>query len=300
MLSLSTAWNSQRQTDPRQLLNDIKQLGFEYVELGYNFPADRLEQLMSFLPKIPLKVSSVHNYCPCPDDGQPGRHVSNLHFLSALDPQEREKAIFWTKKSIDTADRIRAKVLVIHAGTIMLEGEPERNLIKLYQEGKTATEEFIHWREDFRQKRKQKAEPYLMAIEESFKEILPYAAEKAIKIGLETRYYPHEIPNVDEVEFFLQRFASQGLVYWHDNGHAEVNERLGLAKHLDYLNRYSGHLYGMHIHGVRGLRDHLAPFAGDFDLDRIMPFIRRAAIKVIESHESATPEELRDAIKKLS
>ena len=90
------------------------------------------------------------------------------------------------------------------------------------------------------------------------------------------------------------------MYYGHDVGHAKVAERLGLARHLDFLERFQDRMIGMHIHGVKVLRDHFAPFVGDFDLGKVMPFIRKDLIKVIEASHSATKEELKEAIKKLT
>ncbi len=301
MLALSTAWNAKRQSNPQALLEEIKSLGFDYIELGYSFSELFLEEMLAVLPKIGLKVSSVHNYCPSPDDGQPDRHVSNLHRMSAINEMERKRAVFWTKKSIDTAARVGAKIVVIHAGTVEIEGDLEKQLIQMHKEGQGTSAEFSRLRDNFIKERRKSAGPHLEAISRSLAEILPYARTKNVLIGLETRYYPTEIPNQEEVGYFLTQFAASGLVYWHDNGHAEVNERLGLATHLGYLEPYYQYLYGMHIHGVLGLRDHQAPFTGDFDFARIEKFLLKPGlIKVIESHQNATPELIKAAMAKLA
>jgi hypothetical protein len=121
-----------------------------------------------------------------------------------------------------------------------------------------------------------------------------------VKIGLETRYYPVEIPNYEEVGCFLDSFHDQGMFYWHDVGHAEVGERLGICPHADYFRHYKDRMIGMHIHGVKGLRDHQAPFDGDFDLTTVMPFFNGDLINVIESHAIATKEQIQEAIQRFS
>ena len=131
-------------------------------------------------------------------------------------------------------------------------------------------------------------------------EIIPYARQKKIKIGLETRYYPTEIPNFPEIGELLQRYDSSVMGFWHDVGHGEVNVRLGIVQnHRDYFDHYADRLIGLHIHGVLGLKDHQAPFTGDFDLNPILPYLKKGVIRVIESHSSVSSQEIRDAVGKL-
>ena len=299
MIAVSTAWNSKRQPQIEPMLEEIRALGAAAVELGYNFSESRLSEIVELLPRIPLKVSSVHNYCPLPDDGRLQRHVSNLHRLSATEESERARAVLWTRRSVDTAAKVGASAVVIHAGTVEMDGALEKELFRLYREGRRKTDECHQALAAFHRERARRAPVHLQAIEKSLKEVLSYARTRGIKIGLETRYYPMEIPSMEEVGFLLKKFAHEGLVYWHDTGHAEVNERLGLATHLGYFRGNEQHLYGMHIHGVIGLDDHQAPFTGDFDFGKIGDFLQRDIIKVIESHEEASPQEMKVAIKKL-
>ena len=133
----------------------------------------------------------------------------------------------------------------------------------------------------------------------SLKEVLAYAGSTGVKIGLETRYYPQEIPNIEETEYLLNLFKDKGLVYWHDIGHAEVNERLGIAAHNDYLKKFAEYLQGIHFHDLRGIDDHLAPFVGDFDFSKIAPYIQNNLIKVIEAHPPATRRQIKEAARRL-
>jgi sugar phosphate isomerase/epimerase len=217
-----------------------------------------------------------------------------------LDDAERRKAVHWTKNTIATAVQAGAQVVVVHAGTIELPEDPTRELLDLYRAGKERTPEFSQSRARLLELRRQNAGAYLQSVERSFKEILPYARDKNIKLGLETRYYPVEVPNHEEIGSLLDRFHHEGLFYWHDVGHAEVNARLGITPHEDYLKDYGDRLIGWHLHGVSVLRDHLAPFDGDFDLTSVFPFIKDGHIKVIESHTSARPEQIRKAVEQLS
>ena len=300
MISISTAWNYKEDKDTRQILTEIKNVGLDTIELGYLITKDKLETIIPLLSEMDMKVSSIHNFCPLPYDAPSPRHPSNHYRLSSLDEDERKRAVKWTNNTVDLAKQVGAKVVVVHAGTIELDNDPSRELIDMYKAGKKDAPEFAPLREKLLKVRKEKIVPYLDAAVKSFKEILPHAANCGIKIGFETRYYPIEIPNFEEIGIFLDTFKDQSIGYWHDVGHAEANSRLGITDQMKYLNAYKDRMIGIHIHGIEVLRDHKAPFVGDMDFAPILPFITDGMIKVIESSSVATSDEIREAVKKLS
>jgi sugar phosphate isomerase/epimerase len=281
------------------MLSQIKKAGFKNLELGYKLTNDQLKEVVALLKPMELGVLSVHNFCPLPYDGPSPRHPSNHYRLSSLDSDERRRAVLWTNHSIDTAVSVGAKYVVIHAGTVELENDPSARFLQLYREGKSGSPEFAELRQQVIKLRNEKKEPYLKVLRESLKEVMDYAQKKEIKIGLETRYYPVEIPNCDEIGYFLDIFEKQGMGYWHDVGHAAVNERLGLAAPMSYLKRYADRLIGWHIHGVKVIKDHHAPFDGDFDLNQILPYIKKHHVKVVESHSLASFDQIKEAFQRL-
>jgi hypothetical protein len=45
---------------------------------------------------------------------------------------------------------------------------------------------------------------------------------------------------------------SESLVsYWHDVGHAEVQQRLGFASHEGWLSQFKDRMVGVHLHDIR-------------------------------------------------
>jgi len=300
MLAVSTAWNYDPAKSGRKILEEIRELGAAAVELGYRLSARQLDEAVQALPELGLKVSSVHNFCPIPGDGPSDRHPSNYYRLSAQDEQERCKAVLWTKVCVDTACRVGARVVVIHAGIIAMDNDPSIELVRLCKQGKSSLPDIQSALRKVLDIRLQARGPYLDAVRRSLREVMPYAREKNIIIGLETRYYPTEIPNGEEIGELLAEFGKQGMMYWHDFGHAEVNDRLGIMTHRDYLERYQDRLIGYHIHGVAGIKDHLAPFTGDFDLTTVLPYVQDKHIKVIESHAGATAEQMKNALRRLA
>lgn len=296
--AISTAWKSDLHYDTGRMLTEIKNAGFNAIEVSYNISPERLIELEALVDKLALKVVSVHNFCPMPQERIKDRIAPcDYYRLSSLDEEERSKAVEYTKKSIDTAERLRASVVVIHAGTVELDRVPMKRLLELCANGKAGSLEYKKLKEEFLNTREEKKSPYFETTVRSLGEIVPYAARMNVKVGLEVRYYPNEIPNIEEIEYLLKLFSSQGLVYWHDVGHAEVNEELGITDHLKYLNRFKEHIGGMHIHDLVGIKDHLAPFCGEFDFSRILPYLKNEKlIKVIEAHPPASSQEIKAAI----
>ena len=87
--------------------------------------------------------------------------------------------------------------------------------------------------------------------------------------------------------------------YWHDVGHAEMNDRLGIKPHLEFLETYKDNLVGVHLHGVKGRRDHLAPFEGDMDLNKFLPYFKSNVLKVVESKPFASMDLMKESAAKL-
>lgn len=294
MLAISTYWFSEDESVDAWL-QKIKSYGFDAVELGYRTTQEQLDEFEIYLKKHSISVSSLHNFCPSPNDSETERHPSNHYRLSSVDEAERLKAVEWTNKTIDTAKRLGAGVVVIHAGTMDFEDIRAPRLFDLLLKGKTQSDEFKTERERILQARQYHRAPHIKALEKSLKAVTDYAKKNKIKIGLETRYYPIEMPNFDEVGYFLKMFGSEVMGYWHDVGHAQMNEKLGITNHEDFLKAYQDRLIGVHLHGIEGRRDHMAPFTGDMDLAKLMPYFGKNIIKVVET-KYATEEQLKNSV----
>ncbi|MCX5657216.1 MAG: TIM barrel protein [Candidatus Omnitrophica bacterium] len=300
--AISTSWKSDLCSDIKRMLSEIRDAGFSAIEVSYNLVPERLLELSRLIGEFDIRVLSVHNFCPMPQERIKGRIAPcDYYRLSSLDEAERLKAIEYTKRSVDTAKSLRAKVLVVHAGTVELDRVFTGKLLELCKEGKANSKEYQIFKEEFLRIREAKKVPYLENTVKSLGEIVSYAENSGIKVGLEVRYYPNEIPNIEEAGYLLELFSSQGLVYWHDVGHAEVNEKLGITKHIEYLRRFKGNTGGIHIHDLRGIKDHLAPFCGEFDFSKILPYLKdERLIKVIEAHPPASSDEIKTAMYKLT
>ncbi|MBU0469656.1 MAG: sugar phosphate isomerase/epimerase [Candidatus Omnitrophica bacterium] len=298
MLGISTVWNYNTDLDMFMWLISVKDLGLNAIEIDYKVTREQINVIDSLRRDLGIKVLSVHNFCPTPDNGESTRHPSNFYRLTSLDEKERLLAVKWTKNTIDTAAKVDAATVVVHAGTIDFEDGRCHNLFSLHKHGAAQVQAYDDELARILRVRQEIKGPYIEAAIKSFKDVVSYAEDKGIKIGLETRFYPIEIPNFEEIGQFLNMFGTQGMGYWHDVGHAEINERLGITDHIELLNTYKDRMIGMHVHGVEIMRDHIAPFAGDMDFDKILPFMKKDIPYIIES-KYATFEKIRSSIFKL-
>jgi len=295
-LALSTSWNAYRYNDARSLLFEIKQLGFSNIELSFNLTVQMVDEIFSLVKELSLKIISLHNYCPIPEGFSRKEALPDCYSISSLNPKERKLAIKYTKRSIDTANALGTKAVVLHCGRVEMQ-DKTRELIGLYDRGDRETPEFEEIRTKFINERAGLAKPFLENSLSSIRELSKYAKEKGIFLAVENRFYYREIPNFEEIGIILEKFKGSNVFYWHDTGHARVMENLGLAKDEDYLKAYSRDLLGIHLHNIIGCLDHQAPINGELNFKEIKPYLQKETLKVIEAHYPATAVDIQKSRK---
>jgi len=300
-LAISTSWNAYRFFDAPGLLFEIAQLGFKAVELSFNLTPDLVESLAQESRRTGICIQSLHNYCPIPDGFTPKQALPDCYSLASLDEEERFLAVKYTKSTIDTAGKLGAKAVVLHCGRVKVP-DLTRQLIGLYNQGLKDQEVFIKLKEEMIRLRDSQAKPFFEQALKSLDELNAYAEIKGVFLGVETRFYHCEIPNILEIGLILRKFCNSQIYYWHDTGHAQLMENLGFAKHKDFLDLYGQRLIGVHLHDILGCRDHLAPLTGELDFRLFKPYLKQDTLKVIEAHAPATGQDLvksRDFIAKI-
>lgn len=293
--SISTAWNYKPEKPPQRLIAEIKNAGFSKLELNFAISKDYLKELTDVIHKEGIHVTSVHNYCPVPEEIK-GKISPDYFSISSLKETEKEKAVEYTKETIDTAMNLGAKVVVLHSGRVEMGDCYSRKLIRLYKEGKAFGDEYKQTIFEMTEKRKGASGSYLNAAIESIKELSKYARKKGIDIGLETRYYYREIPQFEEFEKIFEAVHEPNLFYWHDVGHAQCAQNLGIVSHVSYLKRYSYRMLGIHIHDTKGTDDHRLPTEGETNFKIIKPYLNPNILKVFEPHPPVDVQRLRESI----
>lgn len=289
MFSISTSWNSLRHTTGRDIIDEIKGLGFDTVELNFALTESVVEEILSMKERGEIKVSSLHNICPLPPEVAPERASPDYYSLSSPDETERRRAVKAAENTMIYAKRLGARAVVLHAGRIDMK-DRTRDLASLRDE----PGRFESLRSEIIRQRAEHGKAYFDNAVRSLEELVPFANGLDVSIGVENRYYYREIPVLEEFEALFAHFRPGDLYYWHDVGHAEVFERLGLARHKELLRRFSGRLLGMHLHDIIGpITDHRAPGKGTFDFSIVKPYIKPEMILVMEVHEPATAQDIR-------
>ena len=295
MFSFSTCWNSWRHRHAAGMIEEIRSLGFEYCELSFLLSAGLYQEIPELFRQGRIKFSSLHNYCPPPlASGLKTDHLDGPS-LSSLDERERNWAARQTMRTIDAAKELGAGAVVLHLGKIKLGSLPSK-LRALAESGGRESRRYRSMKERLLKKRRSRGEPYAAQALKSLRRLAEYAEERKIALGIETRYSISEFPSLDEIGILLEAVDSPFIGYWHDVGHAQVKENLGLEEHEEYLGRYGDRLVGMHIHDVTLSRDHKPPGRGEFDFRRIENYLRMDTIKVFEIHPPASPEEVREGV----
>jgi len=296
MFALSTSWNALQYSQAKDIIKEINDLGFNQLELNFNLTSAMVDEMVALKERGLVKVVSVHNFCPIPDGVSRQKASPDMFSLSALSEKERKRAVYYTKKTIDTTSRIDAEVVVLHLGKVEIKDRINKLACVYRNKDKQG---YIKLKKQMLRERKEKSERFFAQALRSLEELCSYAQRQKVKLGIENRYYFNEIPSFEEMQTLLEDFSSPPLYYWHDVGHAQVYENLELIKHKAFLDRFSQRMIGIHLHDIEGIDDHRAPLKGKFDFTQLLPYITRETIKVLEPHYPATAEDIIQAKKYL-
>ncbi len=294
MLGISTVWKSGELKDGQKLMECFAGLGFRDIELEYRISGDTFKQIKQFLDRAKdLEIVSIHNFFPVPDILETGG--ADVFHFSSEDREERSLAVKYAVKTIQIASELGARAVVLHLGMVQMDTVREE-LFSLYDAGKVGSDEHKRKLEEFRKLRDRKKGAALDMMLLSMDEIQKAAEKYDVNVGIENRYYFRECPNFDEMGVIFKKLGGGRIGYWHDVGHAKVQENLGIVGTKELLDAYGKLLVGVHLHDVTGYIDHQVPGTGEVDFDLLKKYLKKDTIKILEIHPRETEEDLMDGV----
>lgn len=286
IVSLSTRWNASRHDRGETLMEEIRELGFSHVELGYDLTPNLVSGVMAELKAGRMGVTSLHAFCPLPA-GLPFASPEPFT-LASSDASIRAAAAHYLQNTIRFAAEVGAGVIVNHAGNVEIKPLTPR-LIELCVKGRRFDTTFEKTRMKLLLAREKAVAPQLAHLYAGIEKLLPLLEETRRVLAFEILPSWEAIPTEVEMERLIQHFNSPWIRGWHDLGHGQIRENLGMINHARWVERLQPLLAGMHIHDVRAPAfDHLMPPDGTLDFALFRNTGRSAIVRVLEP-APATP-----------
>jgi sugar phosphate isomerase/epimerase len=295
MIAFSTCWNSGRHRTGDEMLREIKaEIGLDRIELGHGIRISLMPGIQKMYDAGEVQFSSLHNFCPLPVEVM--QASPDCYQFSALYGGEADRAVRQTCQTIDFAERLGAPFVVLHCGEVRMNPITDE-LIALTKSGQQFSREYVRRKVKAVAKRESAAPAYLSRVKESLKRIADYAAQKNVRLGVEGRRNYEEIPSEKELPALLDELNSPQLGYWHDFGHIQIKENLGFLDHEEWLREIGARAIGCHLQDcVWPSQDHQPPFAGDVNLEKLVPLLPTGCLFVWEMSPRKSAEEIRRSI----
>ena len=136
--------------------------------------------------------------------------------------------------------------------------------------------------------------PYWENTKAGLAQLLPYAEEKGVLLGFENREAFDELPlDADHPELVAALAKPNACGYWHDTGHAQIKQDMGLLNHREHLEKNAANLIGFHLHDVSAEgRDHQPIGTGKIDFEMVSGFWRPEHTLVLEFSPRLTTEQV--------
>ena len=272
----STCWNSHRHKDGAAMCEEIRELGFADIEVSHGLSLSLLPGVIAAVESGRIRVAGVHNFCPAPIEVK--GDVPDAYRFTSHRESDRERAMRLTEETLMAAERLGARYVVLHMGSVeLMRGrEGTRELERMARHGLVGTQEYARRKGEIVRRRARLAPLYV----ERARTALYHLAEKAEKHGVilavEGRSHLEQVPGEAEMLQLMREFAAvPSIRYWHDFGHIQRKHNLLLLEHEQYLRGLQPWLYGAHVNDVDWpARDHREPFyyrGGDVAFERLLP-----------------------------
>lgn len=291
--SLSTMWAKKNFPKLSDFFDGARRLGFSKIELNHQVDS----AMLAGIDLSQYQFSSIHE--PCPSDISTDELKKRDWLISSPDEDNRKQGVESIKRSIDLAHQLQAPVIVVHCGMVSADLSIEKELRRLFNAGKTETDEYREQKQNLIKRRTDLIGPCFEAVKKSLLELLDYAGQFRIRLGLENRYHYFDIPTLEEMDELLALGGPDRLGFIYDVGHAQALDRLDFFPHEEWLRRYAPRMIEVHLHDVTGVNDHHAPGLGEVDFNMVASYLPEDAIRTFELQAGNSPEQVKAGLKHL-
>jgi len=285
-VALSTLWGMGSFRHLKGFFSAARRLGFQQFELG----RDVSPQMVDGLDLRGYRITSIHEPCPA---YVPAATLEDRDWLvSSIDEYCRQRGVRAVQHSIDLAQEIGASAVVVHLGRVDVDPQLERELRGMFEAGQAHTPGYNKAKERLVEARAARASANLGGARRSLIELAEYASQAGVRLGVENRYHYSDIPLLDEMNGLLALDDHGQIGFWYDVGHAQTLEHLGFDLHEEWLGRYASAMLGVHLHDVKGIRDHLPAGLGEVDWAMVASYLPQDVIRTYEIRNHNTAEQV--------
>jgi HAD superfamily hydrolase (TIGR01549 family) len=290
-VSASTMWAMKNFDTLGDFLEASRRIGFGRIELNHQVDS----AMLAGIGLNQYEFSSVHE--PCPADISVAELKKCDWLISSTDETRRREGVKSIQRSIDLARQLKARAIVVHSGSVYPNRALEDRLRYLFDAGQKDTAEYSALCGQLIAIRKEYAPAGLEAVKRSIAELVEYAGQSGIRLGLENRFHYLEFPSPDELEELLSLAGPDCLGFIYDVGHAQALSRLGFYPQNVWLKRFSQRTIGVHLHDVIGLQDHRLPGQGEVDFAEIAAYLPETAFRTFEFQGPFTHEPVQASLR---
>ena len=279
------------------MLQEIAGLGFEWVELSHGIKITLVPGILKAVEEGVIKISSCHNFCPLPAGVT--HAAPNLYMPSSQDARERDQWLRQSRRTLDFAHQVKAPKVVLHLGSVEFLWFNPAGKLDAYLEAHPGADlandaAYMKLLAKALTKMKGRMPPYWENTKAGLVQLLPYAEEKGVRLGFENREAFDELPlDADHPDLFTAMAKPNACGYWHDTGHAQIKQDMGLLNHREHLEKNAPNAIGFHLHDVSAEgRDHQPIGTGKIDFEMVSSFWRPEHTLVLEFSPRLTTEQV--------
>ncbi|HUF63737.1 MAG TPA: TIM barrel protein [Verrucomicrobiales bacterium] len=291
-LSFSTCWNGTKPGDGEEIVDEIRELGFDTIEISHGTSVSKQPGLQRAFQEGKMRVSGVHNYFPSPVDVM--IDAPDCFEFTSHRGAERQRALDLTRRTLENAAEFQASYVVLHLGSVPMPAQTP-NLTSLVKAGELNSPAYVQLKIQTIRQREKLAPLYLRRARAALEKIAVWAEEFRVPVGVESRSRYEDIPSEREMREIMMDFRDCPWVgYWHDFGHVQLKHNLALLDHQDWLASMQPYLLGCHLHDVQWpARDHRVPLTGSIDYDALLPYVAPTRYLVWELGPNRRAETIR-------